>query len=371
MNTFLKTQFLRTCFFGILGCYILFITTMAIAAPDAGSTDKEVNQQVKSVPVTIATAIVTSMLSTSSIRGEVESINAPHIAAKVSAEVMDIKIDEGMTVKSGQLLAILDDEAFKIAVDGAKADIQRFNVLINNQQRNYKRNKTLGNKKLIPQSAVDETETLLKESQASLISAKSMLKKARYQLSHARILSPVNGVIQQRMISKGDYVNPGKTLLQIVAMDQLRVRLYFPETLANTIHTGMNVELMQGRQSVKGKISRLRPMLETGSRALHALVDFDNTHHWKPGSSVTASVILAKQQHAIAIPQKALVRRPAGLVVYLVTDNTVKEQLVTTGLKQDQLIQISSGIKEGDVVVLDGAAWLSNGSVIAIQEVTK
>lgn len=367
MNAYL-TQFLKTCFLGMLSCYLLFIAPMASAAPDAEPTDKEADQQTKAVPVTIATTIKTNMLSTSSIRGEVESFNAPHIAAKVSAEVMDIKVDEGMTVKSGQLLAVLDDEAFKIAVDGAKADIQRLNVLIRNQLRNYKRNKALGNKKLISQATVDETETLLKESQASLISAKSMLRKARYQLSHARIHSPVNGVIQQRMISKGDYVNLGETLLHIVATEKLRARLYFPETLANTIHTSMNVKLMQGRQSVKGKISRLRPMLEAGNRALHALVDFENIYHWKPGSSITATVVLKKQSNAIAIPQKALVRRPAGLVVYLVTDNRVKEQLVTTGLKQDQLVEIKSGLNEGDVVVLDGAAWLSNGSVIAIQE---
>lgn len=325
----------------------------------------------QNTPVTVTEAISIPMISATIVRGEIESPNTPHIAAKVSAEVISIKLDEGMPVQSGQLLAELDDEAFRIGEESASADIQRMQVLIDGQKKKLDRNKGLSSKNLISESALDDVITTLKQYQAELVSAMTRLKVARYQLSHARIISPAEGIIQQRTLSIGDYVKPGDPLFQIVSTDKLRARLYFPETLVDSVHLGMQVELTQGNKTVSGKVYRIRPMLEEGNRALHALVDFDSPEGWKPGSSVVARIILEEHQQAVAVPEKALVRRPAGVVVYRVKDQQVKEQVVMTGLRQDQYIEILSGLSPGDVIVLEGAGWLSDGSRITIQEKAK
>ncbi len=326
---------------------------------------------VQGTPVTVTEVIRISMTSATIVRGEIESPNTPHIAAKVSAEIISIKLDEGMQVQSGQLLAELDDEAFRIAEESASADIQRMQVLIDGQKRKLKRNKGLSSKNLISESTLDDIVTSLKKFEAELVSARTRLKVARYQLSHARILSSMEGVIQERTLSVGDYVKPGDPLFQIVSTDSLRARLYFPETLVDSVDLGMQVELTQGNRTVSGKVYRIRPMLEEGNRALHALVKFDSPDGWKPGSSVVARIILDEHGQAVAVPEKALVRRPAGVVVYLVEDQQVREQAVTTGLRQDQYIEITSGLSPGDVVVQEGAGWLSEGSRIIVQEEAK
>jgi RND family efflux transporter MFP subunit len=133
----------------------------------------------------------------------------------------------------------------------------------------------------------------------------------------------------------------------------------------------MDVELTHDNETVTGKVSRLRPRLEEGNRALHVLVDFDNEHNWKPGSSISARVILEEHANAIVVPERALVRRPSGLVLYRVEDNSVSENVVTTGLTQNALTEVVSGIDAGDTIVLDGAAWLTDGTSVEIQETVK
>ncbi len=341
---------------------LLTLSTLVSAAPPKDIPPPQ------ATPVTMTRAVQTTMISTTMVRGEVESPSTPHIAAKVSAEVDSIKVDEGMQVQSGQLLAALDDETFKISEEIASAEIQRLQILIENQQRILKRNKELFSKKLASQSVLDDALTALKQSQAELIGTRAKLKEVRYQLSHTRVTSPVDGIIQQRTVSRGDYVKPGTLLFQIASTDSLRARLYFPETLAASVHLGMKVELTQGEQTVISKVTHIRPMLEESNRALHALVDFQNEGNWKPGSSIIARVILEKHTQAVAVPEKTLVRRPAGMVLYRIKGNAVTEQVVTTGLKQGDLIEVTSGISAGDSIVLDGAAWLTDGARVEIQE---
>jgi membrane fusion protein, multidrug efflux system len=354
-------------FFRYSGLLLLMVSTASFAT----DADGEASQEPKGVPVTVVQAKVTTVILATTVRGNIESLNTPQIAAKVSAEVMTVDVDEGVAVESGQLLASLDDEAFRLSEEAAKADIKRLQVTVKHNKRTLKRDKDLIEKKLVSESKLDDADTALQQSQAELISAKTRLKEAQYLLSHTRILSPVTGVIQIRSISKGDYVNSGDPLFQIVTTDKLRARLFFPETLADVIEPGMDVELTHDNETVTGKVSRLRPRLEEGNRALHVLVDFDNEHNWKPGSSISARVILEEHANAIVVPERALVRRPSGLVLYRVEDNSVSENVVTTGLTQNALTEVVSGIDAGDTIVLDGAAWLTDGTSVEIQETVK
>lgn len=334
--------------------FILLLLTIQISA--------------EAVPVTVIKAKRANLQASTLVQGEIESRNYPHIAAKVAGELISVKVDEGMRVKKGQLLARIDSEPFEIALEKAQASIQRLKALIENQRRTLQRRQKLVKKKLMARNQLDQAETDLKLSGADLLSAKAQLRNARYQLSQTKITSPINGVIQQRLISKGDYANPGKVLFQIVETDNLRARLYLPETLAASIHIGQRVRLQHGKESSKGKISFLRPMLEQGNRALQVLVKFKNQNHWKPGYSITARIILRTHTRTVVVPQRCLVHRPAGLVVYTIKNNLAKQTVVKTGLQQRDFIEITSGIRAGDIVALDGAAYLTDGVKVNIQE---
>ncbi len=352
----------------VLGLLLFILLLHSLTMPSINAKEAVKDNSEKATPVTITSVIVTDLQETTLVRGEIESPNTPYVAAKVAAEVTDIMVEDGMKVQKGQLLARLDDEAFKIAETKALADQQKMQAMVENQQRRVDRSNDLYSKKLLSQSNRDDVLTSMKQLEAELSAAKSRVNEARYHLSHTRIISPVNGIIQQRMVSTGDFMKVGKLMFHVVAMDKLRARIYFPDTLGDIIHTDMQIILGKGKQNEMGTISHIRPMMEKGNRALHALVEFDNNNNWKPGTSVTAKALLAEHTNVLAVPGRALVRRPAGDVIYKVQGKRVSEQLVKTGLRQNNLVEITAGIRAGEQIVMDGAAWLTDGALVDIQK---
>ncbi len=337
---------------------------------DKVSTER-MKQDIYRVPVTVVRASPGTIEQHTGVQGVIEALNEPQLKTKVSAEVKKIYVDEGDVVKQGQVLALLDDEGFRLNKEAAETQIKSLKPLLQNQLLTLKRDQTLVSKKMIPESKLDASLALVKQTRAQLEHAKVLLKKANYQLTHTRIIAPISGIVQQRSVSPGDYVNPmspsSPPLFQVVDTRHLRARLYFPETLAESIKTGMKVTLKRDDQTLPAVIKRTRPMLEAQNRALHALADFDNVKDWKPGETITADVVLKRHKNTIIIPELALIQRPAGLVVYVLKDGMAKEVVVETGIRQGDKIEILSGLKEGDLIALDGAAYLSNQIPVEIQ----
>lgn len=316
---------------------------------------------------------------TTRVQGSIESLYAPKIMSKVAAEVIKVLVDEGDSVKENDVLAELDAEGFRLDKIAAEADIRRLDVLLANQRKTLQRDESLTASKLVSEAILDEARAAVDQTQAQLAYAQSRLDKAEYQLSHCQILAPISGVVQQRSISKGDYVNPnspnGSTLFQLVDTRHLRARLLFPETLSRQIGIGTQVRLIKNepgnRLRLAASISQLRPMLEPGNRALHALVDFDNDLDLRPGESISAEVVLKRQDAALLVPEAALVQRPAGTVVYRLAGGKAEEVRVKTGIRQDgqvELTQVLAGhLAEGDELALDGASYLTQGAHVEIK----
>lgn len=348
---------------------LLFQPTWAVETTEQTDADDSYR-----VPVTTMTVKQNLIQNHTQVQGVIEAIHSPQIKTKISAEVIRVDVDEGDFVEAGQVLTLLDDEGFQLDKEAAEADIQRIKSLLANQRATLKRDRSLVDKKLSSASRLDDSKAEVKQAEAQLNHAQALLKKAKYKLSHTRVLAPISGVIQQRSVSKGDYVNPmspsGKPLFQIVDTQHLRARLYFPETLARRIKPDMDVKLKRGEDILNAKITHLRPMLEIENRSLHALAEFENTIQWLPGESITADVILEQHDNAIIVPDKALIRRPTGLVVFRIKNGKAEQVLVTTGIRQDDQIEIVSGLNKGDQIVLDGAAYLSDNIAVEIQDDT-
>lgn len=324
------------------------------------------------IPVTTVRVTKGDIQRVTHVQALVESLNAPSINSKVSAEVIEILVDEGDRVHRGQLLARLDDEGFRLDKEAAQADIARLQVILANQRLTLNRDEQLFKKGLVPDTRLDASRTAVKQTRASIVHARALLKKAEYQLSHATITAPLDGVIQQRLVSVGDYLNPmspaSKALFQIVDDRHLRARLYFPERLAGVVHEGMPVTLNRDGQTLHTRISHLRPMVEEASRSFVALADFENSHHWPPGARISADVVLEEHHDALLIPEAVLVQRPAGLSVYRLHDGQVEALSPALGMHQEGRVEVLSGLTEGDRLVLDGVSYLTNGIKVSVTE---
>jgi RND family efflux transporter MFP subunit len=170
-------------------------------------------------------------------------------------------------------------------------------------------------------------------------------------------------------VDVGAYVQAGTAVFDMVDIENLRVRLPFPEYRAPRLKPGLQVRLTSSAATgppVIAKIAEIQPGVNRNNRALTVIVDFTNPGDWRPGASVRADVVLETRPAALMVPQIAIVRRPAGDVLYVISGDTVREQPVRRGQRNGNMVEIVEGLKGGEKIAVDGAGFLTNGAKIAI-----
>lgn len=306
--------------------------------------------------------------------GTVDSESAPTVAAEVPGKVEKVFVDLGQSVNKGQPLAQLNPRDLQLARQSAAAEVNRLEALMGNQQRLTKRYGELVEQKFISPTQYDQTKSELKALQEQLSAARARLAAANQDVSKTRIVAPVAGKIEQRLIEPGDYATVGKPLFQIATSQNLRVRLPFPETALDRVRPGMKVNLSSPAAPgavVHGQVEEIRPMIGAANRSFEAIVSVANPGGWSPGASVTGKVVVAERPNAVTVPDTSIVLRPAGSVVYVIANNKAQQRVVEPGAKQDGVTEIRSGLEAGTTVALDGAGFLTDGALVKVQGAQK
>ena len=303
--------------------------------------------------------------------GVAETDTAPTVAAEVSGRVDQVLVDAGEAVKAGQILAKLDTRDIANASRIAESDVKRLEALAENQRKLTERNRQLAAQNFISPTRLDEIVSQEKALNEQLNGARANADNARRNLEKTRITAPVNGRLEARMISKGDFVTIGKPLFQISTEKNLRVRLPFPESVVTLIKIGQPVQLTTPTSPDKvmeGKISEIRSVIGSANRAFEAIVEVSNPGDWRPGASVNGAVVVAERPGAVVVQEISVVQRPAGMVVYVVKDGKAAQRIVQVGERRDGMAEIVSGLTAGDLIATDGAGFLTDKANVVIKD---
>jgi RND family efflux transporter MFP subunit len=303
------------------------------------------------------------------------SRNTPQLAAEVDARVVEILVDEGESVVQGETLVRLDTTALELSRQEAQAAIQQLNASIANEQRRVQRYRDLKTREVMPQERLDDAEAQLAVFQASMAAAEARLEIVEDRLGKARLMSPVNGVVERRHVSVGDFVKVGTPLLTVTDTKSLRAELPFPETVGAQLHLGQTLYLespVAPGVSVEARVDQIRPQVGAMNRALVIIADVVNPGPWRPAATVEARAVVARRPDAVVVPLLSVVQRPAGNVVYLLQQDgdrpTVRQQRVEIGARQDGWIEIRSGVEPGTELIAEGATYLSDGALVTVTE---
>ena len=351
---------------------LLSVFALLLGACSSDEADSNALQG-RTVPVRIVAAesaeIVIDLMSV----GRVVSKTAPTLAAEINARVIDVLVEEGDTVALGQELILLDTTATELARREAEADIQRLKASITNEQRRVERYRDLKTRDMMPEERMDDAEAKLAFDRAALEAAEARLAIAEDRLSHARLVSPVAGIVEKRHVSVGDYVKVGGPLISVTDTQSLQAELPFPETVGANLETGQALFLVSAVEpdlEVATTIETIKPQIGSMSRALVVLAEVDNPGPWKPGGTIEGRVIIDRRDGAVVVPAVAVAKRPAGDVVYVLDgpeDRQVSERVVTLGQRKSGQVEISSGLNAGTLVVADGAYYLTDGASVSVQ----
>ncbi|MFV2089562.1 MAG: efflux RND transporter periplasmic adaptor subunit [Pseudomonadales bacterium] len=302
--------------------------------------------------------------------GHLEAKNAPMIAAEVAGSIYSVSVDVGDRVVAGQELATIDPEDYRLKKGLAQAEIERVRSLIRSQVLQVRRFSTLVRKKSINQSVLDQAAAELGALNAQLMSAEVQLQRAQRDLDKSRIISPIDGSVDHRQVSAGDFVEVGMPLFHLTSLAELQVRLPYPETSGSLLRRGLGVRLTSPAYPgmvVEGTVSQVRPIITPENRSLDLIVDLLNPGRWEPGASVIGEVIIEIRPGALMVPDISVVRRPEGTVVYVIEEGVASSRIVTTGLRRGNQVEILDGLTGGEMIAMDGAAFLADGARVEIK----
>ncbi len=357
----------------IISTLVISLLTLLIVAcganTDKSSDNKDAEKKGAKPTLITVTQVKNQAVETTQVAiGSLEGLISPTVAAEVAARIVKMHVTTGQLVKQGEVIATLDATDFGMQRNEAQAEIARIQALIENQTKIVARNQTLVDKKFISQNAVDNDIAQQKVLAQQLEAARARVGSINHDSSKTKVIAPVSGIIEKRLVSVGEFVHVGDPIVQIVSKQKLRAHLPFPEQIAAQLKAGLKVHLTTPTSDKPAEtvIHELKPMVTEGSRSIDIIADIVDAPGWQPGASVTGTVVLGEQSAAMMIPEQSLILRPAGEVVYVVRDNVAYQAIVKTGLRQNGLIEVLEGLKGNDVIVVDGAGFLTDKAPVKI-----
>ncbi len=300
--------------------------------------------------------------------GSLESLHHPTLSAETSGRITGLYADVGGAVTAGSVLVDIDNTLHRIRAAETGAELQRQQVLIENQRREVDRLERLASTQSVSRDQLEDQADQLRMLYAQRDVAQQRHEHALHMEARTRVTAPQDGLVAQRHVSPGDYVSPGQPLFDLVAVERLRARLAFPEQDAANIGIGQTVQLRSPAAPgsvATGAVSQINPLINPVNRAIEVLVDFDNPGGWYPGGSVDATLIVARRPSAITVPSLSIVRRDGVDVVFQVQDKWAIARPVSLGWRETGWVEVSSGLARDASIVVEGAALLSHGSAVS------
>tara|TARA_R100000687_G_scaffold83674_1_gene88504 strand:- start:3789 stop:4883 length:1095 start_codon:yes stop_codon:yes gene_type:complete len=318
--------------------------------------------------VSITTPERQTLRQTAKALGVIETEDSPSIAAEISGRIVKITADEGAKVARGDVLVELDDRQQQLELAASEAQLRRLQVLTDNQARKYGRLQTLAKSQSVSNETLQDTAAQLRAYETEVDLATQQLALSRLQLTRTKILSPLDAQVSARHRSVGDYVNPGTALLDLVATDRLRARLYLPERHAALVKQGQPVELFSpaSQQRIQGAVISTNPTVAGASRVVAVLVGFSNSAGWMPGASVDATIVLDERSNAFVIPKLSITTRHGVQIAFVEEGGVAMERQIDTGWREGQWVEVLSGLDEKDRVIVDGTYQITDKSSVTV-----
>jgi membrane fusion protein, multidrug efflux system len=344
------------------------------------------------------------------VSGTLAAQDQATVSAKVPGRVETISVDLGSVVRKGQVIAQLEPQDYKLRLQQAEAALQQARArvgltpdgkdeqvdpektatvrqaraLLDDARLKLDRAKSLLEKGVIAQAQLDTAEAdykvalshyqdgveEIRNRQALVVQRRSELEIARQQLTDSTISAPFDGVVQEKRTSVGEYLAAGTAIVNLVRIDPLRLRAEVPEREAHNVKQGQQVRVtVEGDQNVySGIIARLSPSITEQSRILIVEAEVHNNGRLRPGSFARADIVADSSSLSPAVPASAVVSFAGIDKVITIQDGKALEKPVTVGRRSGDWLEVLSGVKTGDTVIVNPGNLQSGQPVIVAAE---
>ena len=381
----------------VLGLLLLIAGILSACKSDYPSSGKAASPDSKSAARQVKTAKVIEMPvgETVTVNGTLAAYDHTTISVKVPGRLQTISVDLGSVVHKGQVIAQLEQQDYKLRVEQAEASlaqararlglspdgaddrvtseetgtVRQAKAVLDDAKLKRDRAAKLVQQGVTPRAEFESVDAEYKVAlsryqdgleeirnrQGVLAQRRSEVALAKQQLADTFVYAPMEGVVQEKKASVGEYLAAGAPVVDVVRIDPLRLRVEVPERESHNVRNGQSVRVtVEGDpESYLGYVKRLSPTISEQNRVLAVEADVRNNGRLRPGAFVKAEVITNQSSTAVTVPSNAIVTFAGIEKVILVENGKALEKAVTTGRRGPDWIEIKSGVNVGQTVVVD------------------
>ena len=331
--------------------------------------------------VTVTPVVSREVTATGDFIGRVVAIDKVDVVARISGFINERNFTEGQQVKTGDLLFSIEPDTYKAAVDQQTANLAKAKATEVNANLQLQRGQDLVRNQNIPQSEVDQRAANAEAAHADVMQAQALLEQARINLGYTEIRSPVDGRIGLANFTVGNLVSPSSgPLATIVSQDPIYVTFQASEadiieykhriaaSADKNPHVTIHIKLPDGTvYPHPGRTNLLDVQVQPDTDTVLVRAQLPNPEGMLiPGGIVGVITERGAPQASLIVPQSAVQLDQAGRYVMVVgADKKVELRRITTGVEQGRDIVVSAGLKEGELVIVEGIQKVHPGQVVA------
>ena len=346
---------------------IVFVGILVIAAVAGGAAwyskhkpaaHTEASGNTVFVPVSVREVTTQRMVNRVTSYGNLVPQRTVNIVPNESGQLIKLLFKDGQSVETGTPLAVMDNRI-------AQAQVQSSQAQYDADVLNLKRTESLANRSLDSMRSLEQAQSRAAVSQSDLLINQR-------KLDQLTLRAPFPGTLGAHNVDEGAYLNTGQTIVRLDDTSQFEIEFRMPASVAPLMKDGMPIHVrLPGKEDEVdsvGKLSFIDPVASTDSRSvlLRALVP-NKQGVLRPGLFVHVRLDLDAHDNALVVPVSAVLLELSGSYVFVVDDkNIARRRLVQTGLSDDMMIEIVTGLKAGEKVVTIGQFRLSDGDAVKI-----
>jgi membrane fusion protein, multidrug efflux system len=342
-----------------------------------GAPEKRVPQDIQSVGA--AKVEAGQINETIAGLGTVTPLATITVQTQINGQLMEVGFQEGQLVHKGDFLVQIDPRPFQAALDLAQGQLAHDTGLLEQAESDLVRFVTLGRQDSIAQQQVVDQKFLVQQDKGLVQEDQANIETAKLNLVYCRIVAPVTGRVGLRLIDPGNYVQTTNTtgLVVLAEVEPISVIFIIPEDsiqdVWDEVRAGQKLAVSAYNRSddkliATGTLESVDNLIDTTTGTVKLRATFPNTDEKLfPNQFVNARLLVRTIYHATKAPVAAIQHGAPGTFVFLIKpDNSVGVQKIQAGVTDGDQIQVTSGLKPGDTVVVDGADRLRDGSKVRI-----
>jgi membrane fusion protein (multidrug efflux system) len=333
-------------------------------------TKKETKLEERAVNVHLQAVAMQSLRPFIEAIGTLKAFEQVVVSSEIEGILRTANVEEGMFVAKGTLLATVDDRDYASELRRVEFSLKQAEATLVNARAEYGRKESLYKEELVTRQQFDDVVTRLAVADAEVERSKSALAIAKERYAKTRILSPMPAYISEKKISQGEYVRNGTPLYTIVQIDPLKLLFTVSEKDIGKLKVGQDIHFKVDafpEKDFTGKVSIIYPTLDERTRSLMVEARAPNAERLlKPGLFTKVILYTAEARETIVVPVTSVLYEGKNLKVFVAEGDRAKERIVKVGNKYDDVLEVTEGLKPGEMLVVAGHQNLSEGAKLNV-----